>query len=380
MGETAIQCPALGTLPAFRSRYSASNVILPSYSGDGSPFAAAVIDFVREHPTRVILPGGDPTVAALLPHRDMLAALDCTLALAPNSALKIANDKARTLQIARDLGIDQPKSVPVDTMADLPRAIAELGFPFVLKPTVSWTGRSSERVVPIEVIDEAEAAAEAAQLLWAGAGVLAQEWARGRREGVTLFVTDDDVLASFSHVEHRTTPALGGASVVRESIAILPDTLDASVRLVKAIGLQGICEVEFRRDANNRPLLMEVNARPAGTMENAILSGIDFPLMIWRWATGLPVERVDSYRSGVRMRWVQGDLRWLRENYRRSGRPDSVSRIRSFWIFGTEFARTNYYDYLDWHDLGPFRAELFGVAANARRAVSSRLHSAKGTL
>ena len=181
-------------------------------------------------------------------------------------------------------------------MADLPRAIAELGFPFVLKPTVSWTGRSAERVVPIEVIDEAEAAAEAAHLLAAGAGVLAQQWACGRREGVTLFVADGEVLASFGHVEHRTTPPLGGASVVRESIAIPPDTLDASVRLVKGIGLQGVCEVEFRRDADNRPLLMEVNARPAGTMENAILSGIDFPLMIWQWATGLPVDRVDSYR------------------------------------------------------------------------------------
>ena len=382
MGETAIQCPALGTLPAFRSRYSASNVVLPSYSGDGFAFAAAVIDFVREHPTRVILPGGDPTVAALLAHRDQLATLGCTLALAPNSALEIANDKARTLQIARDLGIDQPKSVPIDTVADLPRAIAELGFPFVLKPTVSWTGRSSERIVPIEVIDEAEAAAEAEHLLTAGAGVLAQEWAGGRREGVTLFVTDGDVLASFGHVEHRTTPPLGGASVVRESIAIPPDTLDASVRLVKGIGLQGVCEVEFRRDARNRPLLMEVNARPAGTMENAILSGIDFPLMIWQWATGLPVDRVDSYRVGVRMRWLQGDLRWLRENYRRAGRPDSVSRIRSLWIFGTEFARTSHYDYLDWHDLRPIRAELFGVAASARRAASSRVFTqrAKGVL
>ena len=109
MGETVIQCPELGTLPAFRSRYSAGNVVLPSYSGDGSAFAAAVIEFVREHPTRVILPGGDPTVAALLPHRDQLARLGCTLALAPNPALEIANDKARTLQIARDLGIDHPR-------------------------------------------------------------------------------------------------------------------------------------------------------------------------------------------------------------------------------------------------------------------------------
>lgn len=294
------------------------------------------------------------------------------LALAPTDALKVANDKARTLEIARELGIAQPRSIQIDTVDDLAAAIAELDFPFVLKPTVSWTGQSADRVVPIEVIDKAEAVAATERFLADGTGVLAQQWACGRREGVTLFVVDGEVLASFGHVEHRTTPPLGGASVVRESVVVPPDTLDSSVRLVTTIGLQGICEVEFRRDAADRPLLMEVNARPAGTIENALLSGIDFPLMIWQWANGLKVDRVDAYRAGVRMRWLQGDLRWLRENFRRAARPDSVSRGRSFWIFGTEFVRTRHYDFLDWHDLGPARAELLNVAASGRRAASSQ--------
>lgn len=372
LGESMIQLPESGGLPAFRSRYCARSMVLPSYSGDGAAFATAVMEFVREHPTRVIIPGGDPTIAALIPRRDQLAELGSALALAPTYALEVANDKARTLEIARELGIAQPRSIRIDTVDDLAAAIAELDFPFVLKPTVSWTGQSTDRVVPIEVIDKAEAVAATERFHAEGAGVLAQQWACGRREGVTLFVVDGEVLASFGHVEHRTTPPLGGASVVRESIVVPPDTLDSSVRLVTTIGLQGVCEVEFRRDAADRPLLMEVNARPAGTIENALLSGIDFPLMIWRWATGLKVDRIDAYRAGVRMRWLQGDLRWLRENFRRAGRPDSVSRGRSFWIFGTEFARTRHYDFLDWHDLGPAKAELLSVAASGRRAASSQ--------
>ena len=67
------------------------------------------------------------------------------------------------------------------------------------------------------------------------------------------------------------------------------DTMHASVLLAKAIGLQGVCEVEFPRDAGNRPLLMEINARLAGTIENAVRSGVDFPLMIWNLATGQDV-------------------------------------------------------------------------------------------
>jgi hypothetical protein len=119
-------------------------------------------------------------------------------------------------------------------------------------------------------------------------------------------------------------------------------------------------------------LLMEINARLAGTIENAVHSGVDFPLMIWQWATGLPVDRSDGYRTGVRTRWLQGDMRWLMNNQRRVGRPDSVSRTRGLWIFTTEFFRTRHYDCLDRRDLGPVLAELRIMAAAARRSFGSR--------
>jgi predicted ATP-grasp superfamily ATP-dependent carboligase len=370
LGESASQVSGAGGIPAFRSRYSARNIIFPSYSGDGAPFAEAVVEFATRHPTRVILPGGDPTIAALVPHRARFAALGSTLAVASDAALKVANDKSRTLEIAKDLGIAHPKSIRVNSVEDLPTAINELGFPFVLKPTVSWTGMLDERVVPIEVIDKGEANAAAERFLSTGCGLLAQQWASGRREGVTLFLASGEVLATFGHVEHRTTPALGGASVVRESIPVPPDIHDPSVQLVTKIGLEGICEVEYRRDGDGRPLLMEINARPVGTVENAMLAGIDFPLMIWQWANGLPVSPAADYRTGIRMRWIQGDLRWLRENFRRSGRPDSVPWSRSLLMFGAEFFRTRHYDFFDLHDLGPARAEILNVAGSGRRSLA----------
>jgi predicted ATP-grasp superfamily ATP-dependent carboligase len=370
LGECFVECdPALPVL-SFRSRYSAHNVVLPSYASDPTAFAAAVVEFVREHPTRVVLPTGDGAIATLMPYREELAAFGCVLALAPNSALEIATDKDRTLEAARKLGIDQPKTMRIDSVDDLPTIFAEFSFPFVLKPTSSWTRQSPIRLVPVEVVDEAEAIGVTQSILTAGAGVLAQQWACGSREGVTLFIVDGEVLASCAHIAYRTSPPLGGASVMRESIPIPPDIYAASVQLATAIGMQGVCEVEFRRDADERPLLMEINARLAGTIENAVHSGVDFPLMIWQWATGLPVDRVEGYRSSVRTRWLLGDMRWLRDNQRRVGRPDSVSRIRALWIFAAEFVRTRHYDCFDRHDLGPFMAELRITAATVRKSWS----------
>ena len=131
------------------------------------------------------------------------------------------------------------------------------------------------------------------------------------------------------------------------------DIFDAAVRLVMAMGLQGLCGVEFRRNASNQPLLMEIDARLAGRIETALVSGADFPLMTWQWATGQRVEQPAGYQTGVRMRWLRGDMRWLRDNHRRPGRPDSLSRGRALCTFAAEFARLPRYDCWDRRDLRP---------------------------
>jgi len=358
VGETFAECDPSLPILAFRSRYSARNVVLPNHASAPAAFAAELLDFIRAHPTRVLLPTMDGTIAALAPCRESLAAAGCTLALPSDSVLDIANSKGRTLKIARELGIACPKTIAIDRVDGIDSALAELEFPIVIKPSTSWSREAAARLQPIEVINRAEAVAAVQAILNAGVGVLAQEWAKGRREGVTMFVVGDEVLAHCACVAYRTTPALGGVSILRESLPASDDIYLPAVNLVRAMGLQGVCEVEFRRDAGGRPLLMEVNARLAGTIENAVRSGVDFPLMIWQWASGGVVDRTDGYVTGVRTRCLRSDMRWLRGNYGRVGRPDSVPRARALWSFGAEFFRTRNYDCFDLHDLGPGFAEV----------------------
>jgi predicted ATP-grasp superfamily ATP-dependent carboligase len=351
-------------------------VVLPSYTDGPLPYVNAILAFVRDHPTRVILPASDVSSDALKPYREQLAELGTVLALPPDSALEIAFDKNRTLEAARELGIAHPKLIHITSVEELSVAISEFGFPFVLKPTMSWAGKTQARVVPVEVVDKAEAAEVTARFFTAGSSVLAQPWLPGRREAVTLFIVGGEVLASCTHVEHRTTPPLGGASVLRESITAPPDTYEAAVRLSTAIGVEGLCEVEFRRDADGRPLLMEINARLVGTIDNSIKSGVDFPLLIWKLAVGEPLTRVTTYRPGIRSRWLHGDLRWLVDNQKRAGRPDSVSRSMGIWTFVAEFVRTRHYDYLDLRDMRPVMAELRHTASVVRKSLRDRKESA----
>ena len=374
MGESSGEFrPPLPVL-SFTSRYCARTVLLPNLITDVKGFGAAVVDFVRENPTRVVLPTADGAIGAMMPWREELAELGCVLALAPQGALDIANDKDRTLEVARRLGIAYPRTKRIDKLEELPGLLAEFPFPFVLKPTSSWMAGSVDRLYASEVVNEEEATQLTEKFVAAGAGVLAQQWASGLREGVSMFVVNGEIQAACAHAAYRTSPPLGGASVMRQSIPIPEDIYASSVALVREIGLEGVCEVEYRRDADNRPLLMEINARLAGTIENAVHSGVDFPLMIWRWATGQQISRVEGYKTGVRTRWLHGDMRWLRDNYGRVGRPDSVSRGRALWIFGTEFLRTRHIDSVDRRDMKPAVAE-FRVSLAAIRNQRGRQES-----
>jgi predicted ATP-grasp superfamily ATP-dependent carboligase len=358
--------------PSFRSRYCARTVELPDYTSDPALFVDAIIAFVRAHRVRVLLPTADSSIVLLAPHRERFAELGCTVAVASDAALEIANDKVRTLEVASKLGIAYPKSVPVTGVEDLRAAEAEFGYPFVVKPTMSWTGQVAERVSPVDVINEAEAVKATTRFLATGCEVIAQQMATGRRESISLFIVNGEMLAFCGATAHRTTPPLGGVSAMRESIPVPAELLDASVNLATAIGLEGACEVEFRQDAKGQSLLMEINPRLAGTLENAMHSGVNFPLMVWQWATGQPIEPVRSYRTGVRTRWLAGDMRWLWDSALLHGRPDTMSPARSLWTFTWEFFRTRHYDFLDSRDIRPALASMGDTFAIIREQWGSR--------
>lgn len=352
--------------PSWHSRYCGRAVELPDYTHEPVAFIDAIAEFVRQHHVRVVLPVGDATVALSAPHRQRFAELGCTLAVAPDAALEIATDKVRTLEVAAKLGIDYPKSLPVTGVEDLRAAEAAFGYPFVVKPSVSWTGKAAERVHPTEVINEAEAVRSTESYLATGCEVIAQQLASGLRESISLFIADGQMLAYCGAAALRTTPPLGGVSVMRESVPVDEELLSACVNLATTIGIEGACEVEFRRDASGRPLLMEINPRLAGTLENAMHSGVNFPLLIWQQATGQQMQPVRTYKTGVRTRWLSGDMRWAWDSMFQYGRPNTESPARSIWTFTSEFFRTRYYDYVDLHDMRPAWAEMWHTAGVIR--------------
>ena len=182
---------------------------------------------------------------------------------------------------------------------------------------------------------------------------------------MSLLYAAGRVRARFAQVAQRMFPPLGGSSVLRESIELPVDLLDAAERLVDAAGLEGYSEVEFRRDATGCPHLMEINPRLSASVEVAVRAGVDFPALLYAWATGEDVPEANGYTRGLRMRWLGGDLRWLRETLRHQGRPEMLPAGRAIAIFARDCVRPAAYDYVSLSDPRPvlLAAAGFGLRA-----------------
>lgn len=347
-------------VPASASRWSTVQAIVPNYSTEPDRYVDAMLELIDRYHPRIVLPGHDGSIDVLRSRRTDIERLTA-LPLASEQALDTAVSKAKTLSLARSLGIAVPRSVLVTGMECAASAIEDIGTPAVIKPLQSWveqggvgTRLTSELVTSV---DGARRALE--RMLSSGCHALVQEWLPGRRDAVSLFYADDRVWARFAQTSYREFPALGGVSVLCESIPLLDDIVEPAEALVRAIGLEGCSMVEFRRDSRGRPVLMEINPRIGGSVALAVRSGVNFPKMVYDWALGYPLMEPDTYQTGRRLRWLAGDIWNLKTTFNYQGLPDVLPGRQAITTFFLDFLRRpSALDLVDLTDPRPAGVEL----------------------
>jgi predicted ATP-grasp superfamily ATP-dependent carboligase len=367
----AVELQSDGAVPTFSSRFCACRAEITERTASAQ--ADALEALLEERATDVVIPSHDGTIEMLRAHRDQIERRS-KVALAAEPALAVAIDKDATLRVAAELGIPIPRSVTVRHESEVEAAIAEIGLPAVLKPACSWVGSDADAIrLSACAVDDAERAhTELRRLLEHGGSVLVQEYVSGSREAVSFVRSRGTFAGEFAQRALRTFPALGGSSVLRESIALPADVSTDARKLVEALDLDGYAEVEFRRDANRRAVLMEINPRLSASVEVAVRAGVDMPGLVLAWARDESLPTSDPYQVGVRMRWLGGDMAWLRESWNRQDAPEVQSRAASV----TEFARTvrhrNGYDYFDRTDLRPALTAVSRGASDVLRRARRR--------
>ncbi len=351
LGSRGLRVAALGSsagLPVFSSRWCQQAFVCQADAGtkDYLTYLEQVLDCTG---ARVLITSADDTIAFIRRHREELEQ-KVRIALAREPALGIAMNKELTLGIAKQLGIRVPGGMKVKEVGEVEAALHEIGLPAVVKPVESWDEqhRTNMKSVLVTTPDEARRAVE--KLTRFGGATLFQQFLSGERESLGFLYANGKVYARFAQWTKRSTPPLGGTSVVHQSIAVPADIGPQAERLVCEIGLEGYCQLEFRRDDAGNPYLMEINPRLNLTIENAVNAGVDFPYLLYQWASGEQINEVKEYRVGGWMRDLSGDMMTTIQALQQRGRPGVTPPAKAILDFCASFFMPMRYVYVDWKD------------------------------
>ncbi|MFA0823671.1 MAG: ATP-grasp domain-containing protein [Methanomethylovorans sp.] len=334
------------------SRYCSDKLIYPSPKNPDH-FAEFILELVKEKEYDAVFPITDSTVLPIVKNKRKFSKY--TMVPFPDyDILSKAIDKGETIKKAVENGIPCPKTFFIEKIEDLEDIKNNLPYPVVIKPRVSYGSRG---VVicksPDEVIPRFQ------QIVQDFGPALIQEYVPKRDEvGVyTLFNHDSEPRAVSVQRRIRSYPISGGPSTLRETIDN-PELIDMAFKLLKALNWTGLAMVEFRIDSrDNTPKLMEINPRFWGSLELSILSGVDFPYLLYKLMKEGDVEPVMDYKKGIKCRWLlPGDILWYFSS------PSKMSNLPEFLNFSTKD------DILSFNDPGP----TFGFMLAAGRFMFDR--------
>ena len=346
------------------SRFAAGEFRLPDPLHDPAAFAARLCEVTRHEAVDAVFPVAEPSVLALLEHREHLGT--ARFPYADLARFRAISDKAALLAAAPELGIAVPAQVRVETKADAAALDpATLRFPMVLKPARSVSGADGARgkFGVSHAANAAEMQHHLTEYPEAAYPVLLQQRVVGPGVGIFLLVWNGETRAVFAHRRLREKPPAGGVSVYRESIPAEPSLVARSRALLDRFQWQGVAMIEYKVDAaSGTPYLMEINGRFWGSLQLALDAGVDFPRLLLDALFDAPAAPPPAYRSGVRSRWWWGDVDHLLARVRKSDAqlalpPGSPSRLHSLLDFLVLWRPGDRNEILRLTDSGPFWRE-----------------------
>ena len=344
------------------SRYCSESFTYPDPLENLRAFLSTVETECSRRGIRVIFPMTEVSMAAVLKHREEFRNFQLPFVEFP--AFEAMTDKWSLLKLAQRLNITIPHTHYIADARSLERAYPTLNFPVVLKPyrSMIWTKGhcTAASVKYAESVRELQRTVAQYEYFERNPFLL-QEYVRGQAHGIFALYSQGQPVASFAHRRLRENPPSGGVSVLCESVEKNPEAWRMARTILDYMAWHGVAMVEFKVTADGKPYLMEVNGRFWGSLQLAIDAGVDFPWLLYQLATGRALEPSNGYATGVRSRWLLGDLARLYKVLAGNELPPGLQppgRMRSILQFLDFFDTSTHCEENRWHDITPFFSQL----------------------
>jgi predicted ATP-grasp superfamily ATP-dependent carboligase len=339
LGRATIPVIALGDAGwdlVAQSRYCRTFVDLGSGEGVQERWLEWLLSQRSER--AVILPCNDDGLELVARKREVLVEHGYQSMEANEQAVLAMLNKNRTYELAREAGVDAPRTATVQGIETVDAALERIGmtFPCALKPLHSHLFARhyglSQKVFIVRNREELDTVL--ADVSRHHLEMLLTEIIPGRDDAHVSFWTYLDEggqpLFRFTKRKLRQYPSefgLGCYHVTEWN----PFVAEIGLRFCKQVGIRGIAIVEFKRDQRDgRFKLIECNARFPLAIEILRCAGIDLSLLAYNRVLKRSTPTPGAARTGIYLWFPIEDVRALAE-YRRRGEISVTGWCASVW-------------------------------------------------
>ncbi len=304
----------------FYSRHCGERYLYPSPRFCIKEFQQWLLEFLRRRKIEMLFPLGHYGAAAVSQIQDDVR--ERTLLLMPDHVtFQTAYAKISTMKTASEAGVAIPDSwFPCDYPGGISDVLPLIGrWPVLIKPSIGVGARGLVWCSDADALRRRFVEVEAEY----GESFVQDFIPTGGMQYKVDMLVDlqQHRLAGIVYGKTRMYPPDGGSSTLNFS-ADRPDILHMAHEMLLRLRWVGFCDFDFVVDPRDGVAkLMEINPRFPESLHMGTSVGIDFPMMMYRLASGEAVAPVDDYPKNRFLRFLPGDMLWfLRvDNKRRFG-------------------------------------------------------------
>ncbi len=359
---------------ASASKYCWRSFSYPSPYTDMQGFLWKILDTIKQLQIDMVFPISDTTMLLIGQHQQEFEAYSL-LPIPSAEVFESFSNKYYLMQTAAGLEIPIPDTIFIPDGHWEAELSSIRRFPVVVKPgrSLVYLNDHLHKTKVHYATNTEELRRLYSDVDYLQQPSLIQRRVEGEGQGIFAIMNKGKPVTLFAHRRLREKPPSGGVSVLRESIPLPQPMTDYALRLLQHANWHGVAMVEFKVDRQTGvPLLMEVNGRFWGSLQLAVDAGLNFPYLLYQMAIGeKPRPPAEGYRTGVKSRWLLGDLdhlllRLFKSDAELSLPPNSPARLTTLLEFCRFYQKDMYYEILRFDDLKPFAYELRQYVRNLR--------------
>ena len=316
--------------PTFFSKYSTHHFLSKDAEKAEADFIKTLLNQVKKRKTDVLIPVNSTETLLISKFKDKFTPF-IKVPFQDYSTMMLANNKDTLMGLAAELNIRSPKSYCFSDAHEIRNLAKSLKYPQVIKLKDATSSVGISYVYSEEELIQKYKQTILKYNLHPSNYPIIQEYIPGNGYGVSTLFNKGDLRAIFVHKRLREYPITGGPSTLRESVRH-PEMEKIAIKLLKHLNWHGVAMVEFKLDnRTNKPVLIEVNPRFWGSINQAVTSGVDFPYLLYEMAINGDVKPVLNYKLGIKTRFLINDFRALFGKLKSSENRFSV--LREFFDF-----------------------------------------------